>query len=133
MEIKLEELEYQQTAIKSVVNVFDGNNKNTFDNACFEGIRSNVCSLTNEQLSENIKSIVAENGIDEELVTSKNGFFFHEHDLKKIAEEILFVLNSDEKLEKVSESSKAFVKQFDWNIISQQYWEFFEKILKERA
>jgi len=66
MEIRLEELEYQQTAIKSVVKVFDGNNKNTFDNACFEGIRSNVCSLTNEQLSENIKSIVAENGIDEE-------------------------------------------------------------------
>ena len=28
MEIKLEELEYQQTAIKSIVSVFDGNDKN---------------------------------------------------------------------------------------------------------
>ena len=66
MEIRLEELEYQQTAIKSVVKVFDGNNKNTFDNACFEGIRSNICSLSKEQLAENIKAIRAENGIDEE-------------------------------------------------------------------
>lgn len=66
MEIRLEELEYQQTAIKSVVKVFDGNNKNTFDNACFEGIRSNICSLSKEQLAENIKSVIAENGIDEE-------------------------------------------------------------------
>jgi len=65
MEIKLEELEYQQTAIKSVINVFDGNSKNTFDNACLEGIRSNVCSLSKGQLAENIKAIIAENGIDE--------------------------------------------------------------------
>ncbi|MBN2729190.1 MAG: DEAD/DEAH box helicase family protein [Bacteroidales bacterium] len=69
MEIKLEELEYQQIAIKSVVKVFDKNNKNTFDNACFEGIRSNICSLSKEQLAENIKSVIVENGIDE--VTAK--------------------------------------------------------------
>ena len=48
MELKLELLEYQETAIKSVVNVFDGNDKNTFDNACTDGIRSNICSLSNE-------------------------------------------------------------------------------------
>jgi type III restriction enzyme len=66
MEIKLEELEYQQIAIKSVVSVFDGNNKNTFDNACFQGIRSNICSLSKEQLAENIKSVIDENVIDEE-------------------------------------------------------------------
>ncbi|MGB1218846.1 MAG: DEAD/DEAH box helicase family protein, partial [Flavobacteriales bacterium] len=65
MELKLELLEYQETAIKSVVNVFDGNDKNTFDNACADGIRSNICTLSNEQLSENIKSILLENGIDE--------------------------------------------------------------------
>ena len=64
---KLELLEYQETAIKSVVNVFDGNDKNTFDNACTDGIRSNICSLSNEQLAENIKSILLENGIDEEV------------------------------------------------------------------
>ncbi len=67
MELKLELLEYQATAIKSVVNVFDGNDKNTFDNACADGIRSNICSLSNEQLTENIKSILLENGIDEEV------------------------------------------------------------------
>ena len=67
MELKLELLEYQETAIKSVVNVFDGNDKNTFDNACTDGIRSNICSLSNEQLAENIKSILLENGIDEEV------------------------------------------------------------------
>lgn len=67
MELKLELLEYQETAIKSVVNVFDGNEKNTFDNACTDGIRSNICSLSNEQLTENIKSILLENGIDEEV------------------------------------------------------------------
>ena len=58
MELKLELLEYQETAIKSVVNVFDGNDKNTFDNACTGGIRSNICSLSNEQLTKNIKSIL---------------------------------------------------------------------------
>lgn len=65
MELKLELLEYQETAIKSVVNVFDGNDKNTFDNACTDGIRANICTLSNEQLKENIKSILLENGIDE--------------------------------------------------------------------
>ena len=67
MELKLELLEYQETAIKSVVNVFDGNDKNTFDNACIDGIRSNICTLSNEQLAENIKSILLENDIDEEV------------------------------------------------------------------
>lgn len=67
MELKLELLEYQETAIKSVVNVFDGNNKNTFGNACTDGIRSNICSLSNEQLTKNINSILLENGIDEEV------------------------------------------------------------------
>jgi len=65
MELKLELLEYQETAIKSVVNVFDGNDKNTFDNACTDGIRANICTLSNEQLKENINSILLENGIDE--------------------------------------------------------------------
>jgi len=55
-EFKLELLEYQETAIMSVVDVFDGSVKNTFDNASVDGIRSNVCSLTPEQITENIKS-----------------------------------------------------------------------------
>lgn len=66
MEIKLEELQYQQTAIRSVVDVFDGNIKNTFDNACFEGIRSNNCTLSVEQITENIKVVSTENSIDDQ-------------------------------------------------------------------
>ena len=72
MELKLELLEYQETAIKSIVNVFDGNDKNTFDNACTDGIRSNICSLSNKQLTENIKSILLENGIDEKIAELKD-------------------------------------------------------------
>ncbi|MFK7983627.1 MAG: DEAD/DEAH box helicase family protein [Saprospiraceae bacterium] len=72
MEIKLERLEYQERAIKSVVNVFDGNDKNTFDNACIDGIRSNICSLSKEQLTENIKSILLENEIDERIAKLKD-------------------------------------------------------------
>ena len=66
MEIKLELLEYQEIVIKSIVSVFDGNDKNSFDNACTEGIRSNICTLSNDRLKENIKTVLLENGVDEE-------------------------------------------------------------------
>lgn len=65
MQIKLENLQYQQSAIDAVIKVFDGNEKNNFDNACVDGIRSNILSLTDNQLSENILQVIAENGIDE--------------------------------------------------------------------
>lgn len=65
MQIRLENLQYQQTAIDSIVKVFDGNEKNNFDNACEDGIRSNMLSLTEAQLTENILQVIAENGIDE--------------------------------------------------------------------
>lgn len=52
MELQLESLKYQDIAVQSVVKVFDGTEKNTFDNACIEGIRSNVCKLTAEQIKE---------------------------------------------------------------------------------
>lgn len=66
MELQLENLKYQDTAIQSVVKVFDGTVKNTFDYACVEGIRSNLCNLSTKQLLENMKAITQENGIDEE-------------------------------------------------------------------
>jgi type III restriction enzyme len=66
MNLILENLAYQDIAVQSVVKVFDGTEKNTFDNACIEGIRSNVCKLTAEQIKENIKGVLTENGIDEE-------------------------------------------------------------------
>ena len=66
MELKLEQLEYQQQAIQSVISVFKGQEKNTFDNACIEGIRSNIISLSPDELIQNIKDIVIGNGIQEE-------------------------------------------------------------------
>ena len=66
MELQLENLKYQDTAIQAVIKVFDGTEKNTFDNACIEGIRSNFCKLTASQLADNIKAIAKENGIDDE-------------------------------------------------------------------
>ncbi len=66
MELQLENLKYQDTAIQAVIKVFDGTEKNTFDNACIEGIRSNFCKLTAKQLTDNIKAIAKENGIDNE-------------------------------------------------------------------
>lgn len=68
MELKLENLKYQDDAIQSVVKVFDGTEKNTFDNACLEGIRSNVSNLSVEQLQDNITSIAEENGIELETL-----------------------------------------------------------------
>jgi len=67
MQIKLEALAYQQQAIKSIVQVFDGNVKNTFDNACVEGIRSNFCNLSTDNIFQNIKTILAENDISDNI------------------------------------------------------------------
>ena len=66
MELKLEQLEYQQQAIRSAISVFKGQEKNTFDNACIEGIRSNIISLSPDEIIQNIKDLVIENGIKEE-------------------------------------------------------------------
>ena len=63
MELKLEDLKYQDEAIESLVKVFDGTEKNTFDNACIDGIRSNICKLSKDDILENIRNIVDENGI----------------------------------------------------------------------
>jgi len=66
MKLKLEELEYQQTAIQSIVKVFEGTAKNTFDNSTIEGIRSNRCNLNKEELKRHIKTVSEENGIAED-------------------------------------------------------------------
>lgn len=66
MKLKLEELKYQQTAIQSVVKVFEGTGKNTFDNATVDGIRSNRCNLNADELMLNIKAASEENGITED-------------------------------------------------------------------
>ena len=64
MELKLENLPYQDVAIQSVIKVFEGTAKNTFDNACIDGIRSNLSRLTAQQFNENIQSVAENNGIN---------------------------------------------------------------------
>ena len=61
MELKLEQLEYQQKAIQSIISVFNGQERNTFDNACKESIRSNILSLSNQEIIQNIKELIKEN------------------------------------------------------------------------
>ncbi|UOK42123.1 MULTISPECIES: DEAD/DEAH box helicase family protein [Flavobacterium] len=67
MNFKLESLKYQETAIQTIVKVFEGTERNTFDNACFEGIRSNRTRLTLEEVKSNFQSVLFENGITEEV------------------------------------------------------------------
>ena len=63
MRFKLETPEHQQTAIHSVVEVFRGMEKNTYDNATDEDIWANYCSLSPEALYANMQRIIEENGI----------------------------------------------------------------------
>lgn len=68
MKIQLEKLDYQETAINSIVKVFEGNDKNNFDNACKDGIRSNYSNLTIQDISQNISKVLIENNVDEDIV-----------------------------------------------------------------
>ena len=70
MIFKLETPEHQRTAIQSVVEVFRGMEKNTYDNATDEDIRANYCSLSLEALMANINKIAAEIGKSERTVKS---------------------------------------------------------------
>lgn len=53
------------TAIQSVVDIFRGMERNTYDNAHNEDIHMNVCSLSSRQIYNNIQSIIHENGVSE--------------------------------------------------------------------
>lgn len=68
MKLVLENLIYQQQAIDSIVGVFDGQERNTFDNATAEGIRFNYLRLTPEHLADNVKAVAARNGIAEKVL-----------------------------------------------------------------
>ena len=61
MIFKLETPEHQRIAIQSVVEVFRGMEKNTYDNATDEDIRANYCSLSPKELYSNIHRIIEEN------------------------------------------------------------------------
>jgi len=66
MQIELEDLEYQRRAIATVIGTLSGQVRNTFDNSNLFGIQANVSDLTPEQIEENKRRIIAENGIAEE-------------------------------------------------------------------
>lgn len=72
MELQLESLKYQDIAVQSVVKIFEGTEKNTFDNSCKEGIRSNINTLSLDEVESNIKNILLENGISEEVANLSN-------------------------------------------------------------
>lgn len=72
MIFKLETPEHQKTAIKSVVEVFRGMEKNTYDNATDEDIRANYCSLSPEALFANIHRIIEENEIGQPYYQESN-------------------------------------------------------------
>ena len=63
MKFKLENPQHQITAINSVVEIFRGMEKNTYDNAHVDDIHSNVCSLSQQDLMDNIKRVIAENKV----------------------------------------------------------------------
>ena len=63
MKFRLENPQHQTTAIQSVVDVFRGMERNTFDNAHNEDIHMNVCSLSVQQIQDNIQRIVKDNGV----------------------------------------------------------------------
>ena len=65
MQLDLEDLDYQRRAIAAVVGVLDGQIKNTFDNSNLFGIQANITDLTPEQIQDNKKRIIDENGIAE--------------------------------------------------------------------
>ena len=66
MELKLEDLPYQRGAINSVVHLFEGQPRNTFDMACHEGVRSNVLTIPAEQIRENVLAAIDHSSIDSE-------------------------------------------------------------------
>lgn len=63
MQFKLETPQHQTTAIQSVVGIFEGMERNTFDNSHFEDVYANTCSLKLEEIANNIHTIATNNGL----------------------------------------------------------------------
>ncbi len=66
MSLRLEDLDYQNDAVAAVVQALAGQVRNTFERANLFGIHANVIDLTPEQIRENMRRIIAANGISEE-------------------------------------------------------------------
>ena len=72
MKFKLENPQHQITAIRSVVKVFRGMERNTYDNAHIDDIHSNVCSLSQQELMDNIKRVITEKPATQSGITESN-------------------------------------------------------------
>lgn len=66
MSLRLEDLEYQRDAVNAVIDALDGQVRNTFERANLFGIHANVIDLTPAQVRENMRRVIAANGIAEE-------------------------------------------------------------------
>lgn len=67
MQLKLENLDYQTQAIQAVTTLFQGNIKNTAENASKAGTRFNLLNITTEQLTQNKAQIIQANGISADV------------------------------------------------------------------
>ncbi len=63
MQTLLEDLEYQRRAIATAISVLDGQVRNSFDNSNIFGIQANVTDLTPEQIEQNKRRLLDENGV----------------------------------------------------------------------
>lgn len=66
MALKLEDLDYQTDAVAAVVQALEGQVRNTFERANLFGIHANVIDLAPVQLRENMRRVIAANGITEQ-------------------------------------------------------------------
>lgn len=76
MELKLEQLTYQKIAINTILQIFEGQEKNTFDNSYFFEIQSNLITISQDQINENKQKIITANGISEKdaMLTNDNDY-----------------------------------------------------------
>ena len=66
MQFRLENPPHQEAAIQSVVDIFDGMEYNTYENAHIEDIHANVCSLSPAEVYAKIHEIAERNGLTDE-------------------------------------------------------------------
>lgn len=66
MALRLEDLDYQSTAVASVVQALHGQVRNTFERANLFGIHANVIDLAPEQVRESMRRVIAANSISDE-------------------------------------------------------------------
>ena len=66
MQFKLETPQHQTIAIQSLVDIFEGMERNTFDNSHVEDVYTNTCSLSPKEVIRNIHMVSERNGLSKE-------------------------------------------------------------------